>query len=97
MLVSGSKNTALNKVFIIKKVASSSKVCVDFVGNIAELSNITDQSTVTSYGDVSKFVSVRYPIIDDINDEIDFDDYKVKDETNNRPGDKVLRFQGVNQ
>ena len=90
MLVSGSKNTALNKVFIIKKVASSSKVCVDFVGNIAELSNITDQSTVTSYGDVSKFVSVRYPTIDDINDEIDFDDYKVKDETNNRPGDKVF-------
>ena len=30
------------------------------------------------------------PTIDDINDEIDFDDYKVKDETNNRPGDKVF-------
>ena len=89
MLVSGSKNTALNKVFEIKK-SMPSKVCVNFTGNLSELSTVTDQSTVTSYGDVSKFESVRYPTIDDINDHIAFDDYKIKDETNNRSGDKVF-------
>ena len=89
MLVSGSKNTALNKVFEIKK-SMPSKVCVNFTGNLSELSTVTDQSTVTSYGDVSKFESVRYPTIDDINDHIAFDDYKTKDATNNRAGDKVF-------
>ena len=89
MVISGSQNAVLNKVFEIKKVLPN-KVCVDFTENLSALSTVTDQSTVTTFGDVSKFVSVRYPTIDDINDKISFDDYKVKDETNNRAGDKVF-------
>ena len=90
ILISASPYEDLNKVFKIKSINGSNKIVIDFTRNISALSSIADKSTASSYGDISIFRSVRFPTIDDVNDDFSVEDFIVKDETNKRPGDKVF-------
>ena len=90
LLISASQYDDLNRVYIVKKIVSTSKVIIDYDGNLSALVGLADQSTADSYGDISKFISVRFPTIDDVNDRLSVEEYIVKDEVNDRKGDKVF-------
>ena len=90
ILIANSESTDLNKVFVVKSVPSYEKVIVDFDGVIASLPVLEDGSTAESYGNVYKFTSVRLSSMDNANDLISFDDYKDKNDSINKEGDKVF-------
>ena len=64
-------------------------VIVDFLGNTSFLPALEDGSTADSYGNVYKFVSVRYATMDNVNDTLSYSEYQDVDIALQIPGDKI--------
>ena len=92
MAISNSQFTTLNKVYKVKLVVDPKSVLIDStnssVGNASI--TITDQSTVATYGNLYRFISVRLPSLDDVNNLLPYNEYQELDVVNKLPGDKIF-------
>jgi hypothetical protein len=81
----------LNRVYRVSKISTGDSVIVDASGlPIRNTDLLADQSTVSTYGNLYTFVSVRLSTLNDTNNILPYDQYKVADEVNGVPGDKLF-------
>ena len=91
VMISDSQYSDINKVFAVTSVPSNTSIIVDYDGpKIGAIQNLKDGSSVSTYGNLSKFQSVRFDTIDNIYDRISFNDFRNKDTVNSIPGDKIF-------
>jgi len=90
--IRNSEFTNLNGVYKISSVPSSRKLVFDFSGTnqIIALSRLADGSTLDTFGDVYKLVSVRLASIDNVNDQLNYSEYQDIDIVNEKNGDRVF-------
>ena len=88
--ISQSQHSTVNGVYEIKTISSSKSVIFDFSDTLNAVPVLQDLSTVSTYGNIYKFVSVRLATMDNVNDLIAYSEYKDKNVTYNKPGDKVF-------
>ena len=80
----------LNRVFRVDTVVDHSTVLVDYVGGVATIPVLGDNSTADSYGNLYYFTSVRGNSMDNVNDQIHYDTFLDRDDFNEFPGDKFF-------
>ena len=82
----------LNRVFKVNEVLNSRTLTVTFANQneINSLNVIADNSTVDTFGNLYKFVSVRITSMDNVNDNISFRDFIESDQANGKNGDRVF-------
>lgn len=88
--ISNSEESTLNGVYEVKATPDHKTVIIDYTGNVGFIPALEDGSTADSYGNIHKFISVRLASMDNVNDLLNYDDYKDKDEAIERTGDKVF-------
>ena len=88
--ISNSEENTLNGVYQVSAVTDHKTLIIDYTGNTTFLPTLADGSTADSYGNIYKFVSVRLSSMDNVNDLIDYADYNDKDDSIEKPGDKVF-------
>jgi len=88
--ISNSQELTLNGVYQVSSVTDHKTVIIDYTGNTAFIPTLEDGSTADSYGNIYKFISVRLASMDNVNDLINYADYKDKDEAIEKEGDKVF-------
>jgi hypothetical protein len=88
--ISNSEENTLNGVYQVRGVTDHKTVIIDYLGNTNFIPNLVDGSTADSYGNIYKFISVRLSSMDNVNDLLEFSDYRVKNDSIEQPGDKVF-------
>jgi len=88
--IANSEETTLNAVYQVASVTDHKTVIIDYTGNTAFIPTLADGSTADSYGNIYKFVSVRLASMNNVNDLLSYSDYKDKDDSIGRHGDKVF-------
>ena len=88
--ITNAEETTINKVHQVVSTPDHTTVIVDFAGSVAFLPTLADESTANSYGNFYKFVSVRLSTIDNVNDLLDYSDYKDEINAIGKEGDKVF-------
>ena len=90
--ISNSEATTLNRVFQVSRVIDHKSIEIDFEGNTDFIPTLEDGSTADSYGIIYKFISVRLGSMDNVNDRINYKEYKDKDDDRQvkLEGDKVF-------
>ena len=88
--ISNSEEPTLNKVFTVAELVDHKTVIVNYDGNTAFLPTLADGSTADTYGNLYKFVSVRISSMDDANTRIAYNDYVQKNNSIDKPGDKLF-------
>jgi len=88
--ISNSEETTLNGVYEVKATPDHKTVIIDYAGNVGFIPALEDGSTADSYGNIYKFISVRLASMDNVNDLLNYDDYKDKDDAIGKTGDKVF-------
>ena len=86
----GSKSQDLNVVHEVASVPSHDVVVINYTGRLDFIPTLGDGSTADTYGNVFKFISVRVSSMDNVNDKLNFAEYKPEDSLNNRIGDKAF-------
>ena len=91
--VRNSQFTELNGLYEIKEIQDSRSVIIDYE-NASRLgvgvSVLEDESTLSTYGDIYKLVSVRLASMNNVNDLLSYSDYIKKDTINLVNGDRVF-------
>lgn len=84
--------TRLNGVYQVVTVSSNISVIFNFVGasTITGTTVIADQSTINTYGNLYRFISVRLDSMNNVNDRLSYKEYHVADTTNETNGDRVF-------
>jgi aspartate carbamoyltransferase regulatory subunit len=90
--ISNSQFPILNKVYQVKEIIDSTSVLVNFANasTISRSFTTADQSTVATYGNLYRFVSVRLPSLDNVNSVLPYNEYQTADTVNQLPGDKIF-------
>jgi len=88
--ISNSEEPTLNGVYQVAAVVSHKTVIIDFQGNVGFIPTLEDGSTADSFGNISKFISVRLASMDNVNDLIHHSEYNDRDSAIDREGDKVF-------
>ena len=90
--ISNSQFPILNKVYQVKEIVDATSILVNFANasTISRSFTVTDESTVATYGNLYRFISVRMPSLDTVNDLLPYNEYQIADTVNNLPGDKIF-------
>ena len=88
--INASQERTLNGVYQVSSVPDHKTVIIEYDGNTAFLPDIADGSTADSYGNVYKFVSVRLSSMDNVNDRLNYAEYKDKNDSISKKGDVVF-------
>ena len=88
--ISNSEESTLNGVYQVVATPSHKTVIIDFTGNFGFLPTLEDGSTADSFGNISKFISVRLASMDNVNDLLQHSEYNDRDDAIGREGDKVF-------
>ena len=88
--ISNSEEETLNGVYQVASIPDHKTVVIDYTGNTSFIPALGDGSTADSYGNVYKFVSVRLASMDNVNDRLDYSEYRDRDDSIQREGDKVF-------
>ena len=87
--ISNSQEATLNGVYQVKSVTDHKTVIIDYDGATGFIPALEDGSTADSFGNIYKFISVRLDSMDNVNDLINYADYKDKNDAIEKEGDKV--------
>jgi hypothetical protein len=87
-----SQYTQLNGVYKVYSTPSSTSLIFDYKNSnrISATVSLTDQSTINTYGNIYKWVSVRIASMDNVNDRIPYNVYRDVDTTNFVNGDRIF-------
>ena len=90
--IRNSQFSNLNGIYKISEVPSSRKILFDFQGinQVTALSVLADGSSLDTFGDIYKLVSVRLASMDNVNDLLNYSEYQDIDLINERNGDRVF-------
>ena len=88
--ISDSQEFTLNGVYQVRATPSHKTVIIDYSGNVGFIPALEDGSTADSFGNIHKFISVRLATMDNVNDLINYGEYKDKDTAIEKEGDKVF-------
>ena len=88
--ISNSEEPTLDGVYQVIATPSHKTVIIDFTGNVGFIPTLEDGSTADSFGNISKFISVRLASMDNVNDLIDHSEYNDRDSSIGKEGDKVF-------
>jgi hypothetical protein len=90
--ISNSQFTALNGVYVVATVVDHVTIVFDFgrSDQVIQLGLLADESTLTTFGNVLKFVSVRLASMNNVNDLLSYSEYRDIDLVNERNGDRVF-------
>ena len=88
--ISNSEETTLNGVYQVSAVPSHKSIIIDYTGNVGFIPALEDGSTADSFGNVLKFISVRLASMDNVNDLLNYAEYKDRVDEIEKPGDKVF-------
>tara|TARA_Y100000591_G_scaffold27927_2_gene20620 strand:+ start:8216 stop:21100 length:12885 start_codon:yes stop_codon:yes gene_type:complete len=88
--ISNSEEETMNGVHQVSSVIDHKTVVIDYEGNTAFIPALDDGSTSDSYGNIYKFVSVRFDSMDNVNDRLNYSVYKDRDDSIELEGDKVF-------
>ena len=90
--ISNSQFPILNKVYQVKEIVDATSVLVNFANasTISRSFTVTDESTVATYGNLYRFISVRLPSLDTVNNVLPYNEYQIVDTVNQLPGDKIF-------
>ena len=81
----------LNGVYQVVTASSDKSIIFDYEGEIVTTESVlADQSTLDTYGNVYKFISVRLSSMDNVNDRLSYREYRDADATNEINGDRVF-------
>ena len=93
MAIRNSQFANLNGVYKIQEIQDGTSVLINFE-NASSLgtpnSVLADESTLDTYGDVYKTVSVRVASMNNVNDRLSYREYKDADDINKIKGDRVF-------
>ena len=90
--INNSQFPTLNIVYQITQIIDATSILVNF-SNASTISRSfisTDASTITTYGNLYRFVSVRLSSLDTINTVLPYNEYQAADAVNRLPGDKIF-------
>ena len=91
VMIVDSEYADLNQVYEVKTIPNISSIIVDYSGpKIGAIQQDADGSSVSTYGNVSEFKSVRFSSIDDVYETIQYNKFRDKDTVNNINGDRVF-------
>ena len=90
-----SQFSQLNGVFKIISTPNANSIIFNFnqsrsISVVSSLNLRIDESTLVTYGNVYKWVSVRFSSMDEVNDRISYNVYRDVDQTNFVNGDRVF-------
>ena len=87
-----SQHAQLNGVYIVYSTPTSSSLIFNYnrSNRISATGLAPDQSTVNTYGNIYKWVSVRVPSMDNVNDRIPYNVYRDVDTANFVNGDRIF-------
>ncbi|MGA1048875.1 MAG: hypothetical protein ACO3UU_12775, partial [Minisyncoccia bacterium] len=90
--INNSQFSVLNKVYQVKEIIDATSVIVNFANasTISRSFTVTDESTVATYGNLYRFISVRLSSLDTVNNVLPYNEYQIADTVNNLPGDKIF-------
>ena len=87
--IANSESEQANQVYTVRSVTDYKTVVVDYNGPTSFLPTLEDGSTADTYGNIYKFVSVRLNSMDNVNERLHYSDYKDKNTSILKQGDKV--------
>ena len=87
--ITNSQETDLNQVYEVLDTPNHKKVVIEYLGDIGFIPNLEDGSTADSFGNVYSFKSMRITSMDNANINLNYSDYKDKDDSIEREGDKL--------
>ena len=92
IMIKNSQFEQLDGVYKVSAVEDSRTLFVQFAegDQINLISQLQDQSTLDTYGNIYKFVSVRLASMNNVNDLISFDEYRKRNDTIDEQGDIVF-------
>lgn len=87
-----SQSTQLNGVYKVYSTPTTASLIFNYnkSNRISSTVILSDQSTVNTYGNIYKWVSVRIPSMDNVNDRIPYSVYRDVDTANFVNGDRVF-------
>ena len=86
-----SQFVSIDGVYQVQSVVNSTVLTVEFDGTtFTGVAVLQDESTLSTYGNLYKMVSVRLASIDDVNTNVSYNQYRELDTVNNVDGDKVF-------
>jgi len=90
--INNSQFPILNKVYQVKEIVDATSVLVNFANasTISRSFTVTDESTVATYGNLYRFISVRLSSLDTVNNVLPYNEYQIADTVNQLPGDKIF-------
>ena len=88
--ITNAKIAELNGVYQVASVTNHKQIVITANLRTVFTGIMTDGSTADAYGNVYKFISVRLPSMDNVNDRLNYFDYQDKDANISREGDKVF-------
>ena len=88
--ISNSEELTLNGVYQVSAVSDHKTLIIDYAGNTNFIPTLEDGSTADSYGNIYKFISVRLSSMDNVNDLLNYAEYRDKNDAIAQPGDKVF-------
>ncbi|MGA0081925.1 MAG: hypothetical protein ACO3IT_09205, partial [Ilumatobacteraceae bacterium] len=91
--ISNSQFSNLNGVYTVDSIVNHDTIIFDYPGAdqiVPILGTLGDESTLTTYGNVLKFISVRLASMNNVNDLLPYSEYHDEDTINNKNGDRVF-------
>ena len=79
VMISNSQYEDLNGVYIVQSIPSPNSIIINYTKNISTLVGVSDKSTANTYGNISQFVSVRMSSIDDVYNNLLFEEFQEED------------------
>ena len=76
-------------MFKVSSVPDHKTVIVDFTGQTSFSPTLRDESTADTYGDVIKFISVRFDNMDVVSDRIKYSEFNDRIDSIGKSGDKI--------
>ena len=87
--ITNAKTPSLNGVYEVFSVVDHKTIVIDFALNTPFVENVSDESTADSFGNVYKFISVRFNSIDNVNDTLKYSDYQDEKPAVGYTGDRI--------
>ena len=91
--ISNSQFSNLNAVYVVDNVVNHNTLIFNFSGPeqiVPVLGLLEDESTLTTYGNVLKFISVRLSSMNNVNDLLSYAEYNDIDPENKKNGDRIF-------
>jgi len=92
LAIKNSSRDTMNGIYAVSTIPANNKLTFAFDTPEQFISTdiLADESTLSIFGLVYKFISVRISSMDNVNSLISYDEYRDDDVTNERPGDIVF-------